>query len=139
MARSVSEFLLSMAKRIEIICLASTMHWIRALTCTPLCVNLLHVVPLPFASKPTKRSSFIIYMQDRFVTLKDDSRFQKPSKADPSKQSADVAAIARHVGEEWRSLDAASKQVSRDTRQKRERRKLADNDASSEIHRRSCG
>ncbi|EST04614.1 High mobility group box domain protein [Kalmanozyma brasiliensis GHG001] len=61
------------------------------------------LLPLPSASKPTLRSSFLIYMSERVSQLKGDAQYQKTSPKTGA-QVVDIVKMAKAVGAEWAQL-----------------------------------
>lgn len=63
------------------------------------------LLPLPSASKPTLRSSFLIYMSERVSQLKGEPQYQKTSPKTGA-QVVDIVKMAKAVGAEWAQLPA---------------------------------
>lgn len=61
------------------------------------------LLPLPSASKPTLRSSFLIYMSERVSQLKGEPQYQKTSPKTGA-QVVDIVKMAKAVGAEWAQL-----------------------------------
>ncbi|KAJ9474223.1 putative Non-histone chromosomal protein 6B (putative) [Pseudozyma hubeiensis] len=61
------------------------------------------LLPLPSASKPTLRSSFLIYMSERVAQLKGEPQYQKTSPKTGA-QVVDIVKMAKAVGAEWAQL-----------------------------------
>ncbi len=61
------------------------------------------LLPLPSASKPTLRSSFLIYMSERVSQLKGEAQYQKTSPKTGA-QVVDIVKMAKAVGAEWAQL-----------------------------------
>lgn len=62
-------------------------------------------------SKPTRRSSFLIYFTERLPQLKNQSEFRKTSPAS-GKSVVDVTAVTSAVGREWKTLsDSERKRI----------------------------
>ncbi len=61
------------------------------------------LLPLPSASKPTLRSSFLIYMSERVSQLKGEPLYQKTSPKTGA-QVVDIVKMAKAVGAEWAQL-----------------------------------
>lgn len=66
-------------------------------------------VPLPMESKPTRRSSFLIYFTERLPQLKNKEEFRKVSPS-TGKSVVDVTAVTSAVGKEWKTLPDAERQ-----------------------------
>lgn len=59
-------------------------------------------------SKPTRRSSFLLYFGDRLKELKERTEFRKISPAS-GKSIVDITAVTQAVGAEWKSLSDAAR------------------------------
>ncbi|EPQ31614.1 uncharacterized protein PFL1_00947 [Pseudozyma flocculosa PF-1] len=75
------------------------------------------LLPLPSATKPTLRSTFIIYMAERLPTFMNKPEFSKPS-ARSDKPVLDIIKASKQIGEEWKSLPASDKKKYEDIHEK---------------------
>ncbi|PWY97133.1 hypothetical protein BCV70DRAFT_167562 [Testicularia cyperi] len=66
------------------------------------------LLPLPSASKPTLRTSFLIYLTDRLGELKNDNDYQKISPKTGEKV-VDLVKASKQIGQEWRTLSQSQR------------------------------
>lgn len=67
-------------------------------------------MPLPSATKPTRRSAFLIFVGDRFPEVRSQPGLMRKSK--DGKDVVDLPKVTTSLGQEWKSMSETAKAVS---------------------------
>ncbi|KAN0061456.1 hypothetical protein ACQY0O_006303 [Thecaphora frezii] len=75
------------------------------------------LLPLPSATKPTLRSSFLVYMSARVPDFKGKPEYSRAS-AKGEGQVLDIVKASKKIGEDWKALSASEKKKYEDIHEK---------------------